>query len=165
MDIYEQIIKETDKITGELTAQRRDFHRYAETGWFEMRTSSIIARKLTELGYEVLTGSQVCRKESRMGVPSEEALDAQYQRAAAQGADPEFLKDTRDGMTGVIGILRCGAGPVIAMRFDIDALGVFEETDSCHRPAREGFRSVNEGFMHACGHDAHAAVGLGVAQV
>ena len=62
-------------------------------------------------------------------------------------------------------ILRCGEGPTVAMRFDIDALGVFEEHDPSHRPAKEGFNSVNEGFMHACGHDGHATIGLGVAKV
>ena len=166
MDIYEQILKMTDEMAGELTAQRRDFHKYAEKGWFEMRTSSIIARKLTDMGYEVLVGEQVCKRDSRMGVPSEEELDAQYERAVSQGADPEFVKYTKGGMTGVIGILHCGEGPTVAMRFDIDALGVFEEHDaSCHRPAKEGFDSVNEGFMHACGHDGHATIGLGVAKV
>ena len=100
-----------------------------------------------------------------MGVPSEEKLEEQYERAVAQGADPEFVKYTKGGMTGVIGILRCGEGPTVAMRFDIDALGVFEEHDPSHRPAKEGFNSVNEGFMHACGHDGHATIGLGVAKV
>ena len=52
MDIYEQITKMADEIAPELVAQRRDFHKFAEKGWFEMRTSSIIARKLTEMGYE-----------------------------------------------------------------------------------------------------------------
>lgn len=85
MDIYEQILKMTDEMAGELTAQRRDFHKYAEKGWFEMRTSSIIARKLTDMGYEVLVGDQVCKRDSRMGVPSEEELDAQYERAVSQG--------------------------------------------------------------------------------
>ena len=155
----------TDDMKDDLVAQRRDFHKYAEPGWFEMRTSSIIARKLTELGYEVLVGDQVCKKEARMGVPSDEELEAQYERAAAQGADPEFLPYTKGGMTGVVGILRCGEGPTVAMRFDIDALGVFEEKDPSHRPSREGFASVNEGFMHACGHDGHATIGLGVAKV
>ena len=56
-----------------------------------------------------------------MGVPSEEKLEEQYERAIAQGADPEFVKYTKGGMTGVIGILRCGEGPTVAMRFDIDA--------------------------------------------
>ena len=76
-----------------------------------------------------------------------------------------LLSTQRGGMTGVIGILRCGEGPTVAMRFDIDALGVFEEHDPGHRPAKEGFNSVNEGFMHACGHDGHATIGLGVAKV
>ena len=165
MNIYDQIKTMTDEMAGDLVAQRRDFHKYAEPGWFEMRTSSIIARKLTDLGYEVLVGDQVCKKDSRMGVPSDEKLEEQYERAVAQGADPEFVKYTKGGMTGVIGILRCGEGPTVAMRFDIDALGVFEEHDPSHRPAKEGFNSVNEGFMHACGHDGHATIGLGVAKV
>ena len=165
MDIYEQITKMADEIAPELVAQRRDFHKFAEKGWFEMRTSSIIARKLTEMGYEVLVGDQVCKKDARMGVPSDEELEEQYERAVAQGADPEFVKYTKGGMTGVIGILRCGEGPTVAMRFDIDALGVFEEKDKSHRPACEGFGSVNEGFMHACGHDTHNAMLLGAVKV
>ena len=52
MNIYDRIKTMSDEMAGDLTAQRRDFHKYAEPGWFEMRTSSIIARKLTELGYE-----------------------------------------------------------------------------------------------------------------
>lgn len=166
MDIYEQITKMADEMSGDLTTQRRDFHKFAEKGWFEMRTSSIIARRLTDMGFdEVLVGDQVCKKEARMGVPSDEELEAQYERAVAQGADPEFVPYTKGGMTGVVGILHCGEGPTVAMRFDIDALGVIEEKDASHRPANEGFGSVNEGFMHACGHDGHATIGLGVAKV
>ena len=67
MDIYEQITKMADEIAPELVAQRRDFHKFAEKGWFEMRTSSIIARKLTEMGYEVLVGDQVCKKRCQNG--------------------------------------------------------------------------------------------------
>ena len=165
MNTYEKIIALADGLQPELVAQRRDFHKHAETGWLEMRTSSIIARKLTDLGYEVLTGEDVCLSENRMGVPSDEVLEKNYQRAIAQGADPEFVKATRGGHTGVIGILRCGEGPVMAMRFDIDALGVFESKEEDHRPAAEGFASVNYGMMHACGHDGHATIGLGVANV
>lgn len=150
MDIYEQITKMADEIAPELVAQRRDFHKFAEKGWFEMRTSSIIARKLTEMGYEVLVGDQVCKKDARMGVPSDEELEEQYERAVAQGADPEFVKYTKGGMTGVIGILRCGEGPTVAMRFDIDALGVFEEKDKSHRlPARASAPSTKALCMPA----------------
>lgn len=165
MSVFETIIREAEALESQLIAQRRDFHKYAETGWFEMRTSSIIARKLTELGYEVLVGEDVCQKDARMGVPSDEALEKGYHRAIEQGADPEFVPYTKGGMTGVIGILRRGDGPTIAMRFDIDALGVIESTDADHRPQKEGFASVNHGSMHACGHDGHAAIGLGVAKV
>ena len=165
MEIYQKILKYAEEAAPDMSAIRRDFHKYAETGWFEMRTSSIIARKLSELGYEVLVGDAVCKKDERMGVPSEAKLKESYLRAQEQGADTEFLKATEGGMTGVIGILRCGAGPTVAMRFDIDALGVFESKDEEHIPAKEGFASVNEGSMHACGHDGHAASGLGVAAV
>ena len=165
MSTYEKIIKLADEVAPEMIALRRDFHKYAEAGWMEMRTSSIIARKLTDLGYEVLVGEQVCDRDARMGVPSDEVLEASYQRAVEQGADPEFVEATRGGMTGVIGILRCGKGPTVAMRFDIDALGVFESHDEDHFPMQEGFVSVNNGVMHACGHDCHATSGLGVAKV
>jgi len=165
MNTKETITQLAEQLLPEMTRRRRDYHKHAETGWFEMRTSSLIARKLTELGYEVLVGEAVCDRAARMGVPGDEKLEAHYAWAEANGADPEFLPATRGGMTGVIGILRCGEGPTVAMRFDIDALGVVEADDDSHRPAREGFRSVNNGMMHACGHDGHATIGLGVAQV
>lgn len=163
--MYQKIIELAEAVTPEMIAYRRDFHKYAESGWLEMRTASIIARRLTELGYEVLMGDAVCKTDARLGVPSEEVLEKNYNRAIEQGADPEFVKATRGGYTGVIGILRCGEGPTVAMRFDIDALGVNESTEDTHLPAREGFASVNAGTMHACGHDGHAASGLGVAKV
>ena len=165
MNIYHIIIDKAQAVTPEMVSVRRDFHKYAETGWLEMRTSSIIARKLKNLGYEVLIGEQVCEKDERMGVPSPEELETAYKRAVGQGADPEFVKATEGGMTGVIGILKCGEGPTVAMRFDIDALGVNESTEEDHLPARDGYASVNVGSMHACGHDGHAASGLGVAAV
>ena len=51
MNTYEKIIVEAESLEKDLIAIRRDFHKHAETGWFEMRTSSLIARRLTELGY------------------------------------------------------------------------------------------------------------------
>lgn len=150
----------------ELTQLRRDFHRHPETGWLEMRTSAIIAKRLTELGYEVLTGRDVCLEGARMGVPPKKTIDAHAQRVMTQGVPADFLtEDMREGFTGVIGILRCGEGPTLAMRFDIDALGMIECPEETHRPTLEGFASVNPGMMHACGHDAHATIGLGVAKM
>ena len=93
-NVYDQINARAEALRPALVARRRDFHRYAESGWFEMRTSSIIARRLVELGYEVLTGRDVCRAEARMGLPTEEALAAHYEWAAENGADPAFLGAT-----------------------------------------------------------------------
>ena len=163
--IYDIITEQAQAMIPQLRRRRRDFHTYAESGWFEIRTSSLIAQRLTELGYEVLTGRDVCLDEGRMGLPPAEVLAEQYQRALDQGAVQPWAERAKDGFTGVIGILRCGEGPVIAMRFDIDALGVFEDKSDSHRPALEGFCSVNDGMMHACGHDGQASIGLGVAEI
>ena len=163
--VFRTIIEEAEKLAPYLTDTRRDLHRYAEGGFREYRTSSLIARRLRDLGYEVLTGDAVMKKEARMSVPSEEESEREMARAIAQGADPEYAETMKGGMTGVIGILRAGEGPVVGLRFDIDALGITESCDEDHVPQKCGFRSVNDGYMHACGHDAHAAIGLGTAEV
>ncbi len=72
--MYQKIIDLTNKIEDKIISQRRDFHKYAESGWFEMRTSSIIAGKLADMGYKVLTGTDVCESDARMGLPSEDEL-------------------------------------------------------------------------------------------
>lgn len=61
--------------------------------------------------------------------------------------------------TGVVGTLHGGAGDgrTLLLRADMDALPVTEET-------AHDFRSTVDGTMHACGHDAHVAVGLAVAE-
>lgn len=160
------MLAQIEEIQPDLTALRRDFHHYPETGWLEMRTSAVIAKRLTEMGYRVLTGRDVCQEGARLGVPAQEELEAHAQRALEQGAPQAYLtQDMREGYTGVIGILECGEGPTLAMRFDIDALGMCECEAQSHRPRAEGFASENPGMMHACGHDGHAAIGLGIAKI
>ena len=164
-DVYQVICQQADAMKEQLRTVRRDLHMYAEPGWCEIRTSSIIAKRLTDLGYQVLTGPDVCLEEARMGLPPEEQLEAEYQRALAQGAIQPYAERAKGGFTGVIGILDCGEGPTVAMRFEIDALGVFEDKGMEHLPTYEGFCSVNDGVMHACGHDGHVSIGLGVAEI
>jgi amidohydrolase len=69
--------------------------------------------------------------------------------------------------TGVIGILRGGKpGPVVALRADIDALPVEEKVDVPFRStARTEWNGMPCGVMHACGHDAHTAILMGVAEI
>jgi aminobenzoyl-glutamate utilization protein A len=147
-----------------LADDRRNVHRHAETGWMEFWTSAFIAQRLADLGYETKLGRRVCAADERMGVPAADALDDGLRRAADQGASPVFLDAMRGGFTGAIASKAHGSGPVIALRFDIDALDLIESDDAAHRPAREGFASVNRGAAHGCGHDGHVAIGLGVAE-
>jgi amidohydrolase len=63
------------------------------------------------------------------------------------------------GKTGVVGLIPGGGpGPVVLLRFDMDALPVTEEN------AVE-YASQVKGKMHACGHDGHVAIGLTVANI
>jgi len=162
-NIDQLVIERIRAISPDVIAWRRDFHRYAELGWTEFRTASLIARRLHEAGVRVQCGKKVICDEERMGLPSAKELEAHYRRAVEQGGDREYLPSLRGGFTGVVGTVYNGDGPIVAMRFDIDAVGIDESRDPEHRPAREGFASVNPGAMHACGHDAHAAIGLGIA--
>jgi aminobenzoyl-glutamate utilization protein A len=64
-----------------------------------------------------------------------------------------------------MGVLDRGGGPTVALRFDLDATELAESPDPDHRPSRERFASERAGVMHACGHDGHVAIGLGVAEL
>ena len=69
--------------------------------------------------------------------------------------------------TGVVGLLDTGRpGPVIALRADMDALPVTEEVDlPFASKSRATFNGQEVGVMHACGHDCHVAILMGVAEL
>jgi len=70
-----------------------------------------------------------------------------------------FEVQTNIGKTGVVGILKGKhKGKTIAMRADMDALPIQEKSDV-------PYKSINDGIMHACGHDAHVAILLGAAEI
>lgn len=163
--MYQKIKELSQNYYLDTVKMRRDFHKYAERGWLETRTACIIATQLEELGYEVLVGEDIMKKEDRMGLPPETILHLNYRRAQKEGANPFYLEKVKNGMTGVAGILKNGEGPTIALRFDIDALGLIEEVSKNHLPFKEGFASCHIGAMHACGHDGHTAIGLTTARI
>jgi amidohydrolase len=89
------------------------------------------------------------------------ALVAEHLRAIG-------LEDVRTGIatTGVTAVLRGGKpGPRIALRADMDALPVTERSDlPFASKATAEFRGQTVGVMHACGHDAHTSILMGVAE-
>jgi amidohydrolase len=104
----------------ELIRRRRDFHRYPELAFQEVRTAGMVAEELTRMGLEVQTGV---------------------------------------GKTGVVGILEGEQdGPTVLLRADMDALPIVEENTF-------PYISTQAGVMHACGHDGHTTIALGVAKL
>ena len=98
-------------------------------------------------------------------------LSYQETRTAALAA--EHLKKlgievrTGVGITGVLGILKGGKpGPVVALRADMDALPVEERVDVPFKStAKATWLGQTVPVMHACGHDAHVAILMGVAEL
>jgi len=74
---------------------------------------------------------------------------------------------TNVAVTGVVGILKGDKpGPVIALRADMDALPVTEKNDlSYASKAKAVYNGQETDVMHACGHDAHTAILMGVAEI
>jgi len=90
-----------------------------------------------ELGFEeVQTSNYVSQHLSALGI--------EHQRGVAR--------------TGIVATLGDGNGPIVALRADMDALPIQEANDV-------PYKSQTPGVMHACGHDAHTAILMGVAEL
>lgn len=143
--VVERLKTGVDALKDWLVATRRSFHRHPELGWQEIETTLRIADELAAAGYHVVAGAEMLGKAERLGL------------------NPE--RRAGEGDTGCIAIADSGRpGPAVCLRVDIDALPI-REASAGHRPAAEGWASGEEGVMHACGHDGHIAIGLGVARV
>ena len=161
MDIKEFVQQRRDAFI----AMRRDFHMYPEPAWLEYRSASKVSDKLISLGYDVALGSEVLDLNSRMGLPSDEVMKAAMERAIDEGADPELVEKMGHGKTAIVATMKFSDdGPVVAFRADMDSNDVIESKASNHIPAKDGFRSRHEKAMHACGHDTHMTMGLGLAE-
>lgn len=87
---------------------------------------------------------------------NEEHETATYVREWLSKAGVEQIESISD--TGVVALVEGEReGPTLAWRADIDALPIHEQSD-------EPYASRNDGVMHACGHDVHTTIGLGLAR-
>ena len=141
--LSERIRALASSIEGDIIAWRRHLHEHPELGAQETQTSAFVRGKLDEwgIGYRVVEGPRPA----------------------------EFSDERADFIgTGVIATIR-GEAPGaydehgnpakrVALRTDMDALPILERTDF-------EYASLNEGVMHACGHDCHMAMMLGAVKV
>jgi amidohydrolase len=115
-----------------------------------------VAPEVTELRHRIHQDPELGYKEEHTA-----ALVAEYLR--------KLGLEVRTGVarTGVVAILHGGKpGPVVAVRADMDALPVIEQTDLPFRSTKkDNYLGQDVGVAHACGHDVHTTVQLGVASV
>src|SRR5213594_208849 len=114
----------------------KDVHTHPELSGHEERTSAIIAKELRAAG---------CQVTEHLG---------KYEKSDLKG-------------NGVVGVMKNGDGPTVLVRTDLDALPVEEQTGLPY--ASKVVAKNDEGkdvhVMHACGHDAHISMFIGVARV
>ena len=143
---------------------RRDFHRHPELGFTELRTVSRVASRLEALGFELRLGQQVMSTPDMRGVPHDDVINARMQELMGDNIAAAWLAQMAHGHTGLVATMQRGEGPTIAFRFDMDALPLNEASEAGHKPVDEGYVSCRPHVHHACGHDGHTAIGLGLAE-
>jgi len=128
------IITHGQSLSPDLLALYKDLHSHPELSHQEERTSAIVADSLRKDGYTVV--------------------------------DHIGIYPDGSHAFGVAGILKNGPGPTLLIRADMDALPIVEETGlpyASHVRAKNA-AGQDVGVMHACGHDVHTTVLLGVAR-
>lgn len=148
--------------TQEMVQFRRRIHKRPEEGWTEFETMNIVVTRLRELDFQVIMGTKAVNPKYVMG-RDPQLVEQAMQRAKDHGVSQAFLDET-EGYTGCVAIFNTGRpGPVTLFRHDMDCVLVQETDDPKHESNAQGYCSERAGLMHACGHDGHTAVGLGLA--
>jgi aminobenzoyl-glutamate utilization protein A len=141
---------------------RRELHRNPEPAFAEIGTAARIEAAIAGLPVDVLTGKEAHDLSNVVDYPSRDTLEKWESAAVLSGVAPDRARYFRDhGTAMVVDVEGLRPGPRWGLRVDVDALPMRESTDSAHFPAAHGFGATN-GAMHACGHDAHATIGVGL---
>lgn len=118
-------------------------------------TAATIEQAVERVSHEMVADRRYFHQHPELGMQEVNTSRVVAERLRSLGLEVQ----TGIANTGVVGLLR-GAKPgkTVLLRADMDALPIEEENDV-------PYRSQNQGAMHACGHDAHTAILLGVAKV
>lgn len=122
----------------DIVSYRRKFHKIPETAFEEVQTTKEIINILKDFNCKLY-----------------------YGKAIYESGTQSNIKDIDDGYTGVMA--EFGKAPYFLFRADIDALKIRETKDKDHVPNVYDFASTNAN-MHACGHDGHIALALGLCE-
>ena len=135
-------LKEIKKLRNQIIEYRRHFHMYPEVSGKEYKTADFIVVELGKMGVKVV----------KQGTRPQEIVKEIY-----TNDDKKTITVVGESLPGVVGLIEgMYPGKTVAIRADMDALTVDEKNDL-------EYSSKSPGVMHACGHDAHMAMVLGVA--
>src|SRR5437762_13980413 len=124
-----------DAVLPSLLTTYKDIHTHPELSTQEQRTSALLAKELKAVG------SDVTENVGKYENPDQKCY-------------------------GVVGLMKDGNGPVVLVRTDLDALPVQEETGLPYASTvvTKNEKGDDVHVMHACGHDAHISMIIGVAR-
>ncbi len=137
------------------------FHQNPEIGFAEFWTTARICEYLSGLNCDLFYGAALYDD-----FPEPELLK-KWDNEIYESAKERYKEDAwiprLNGRTGLVAVIKGKQpGPNVGFRVDMDGLPIIEESnEASHIPLVEGFHSTNKN-MHACGHDGHIAIGLGL---
>jgi amidohydrolase len=171
VSLTQDIQSRAKELLPEATRLRRHLHKHPELSFQERETAAFVARELEAIGIPYTSGVggyglvATVGPESARARPSDGHSDTAGAGPAPRG--PRAPSDTAGAETGAAGREPQPHGtdqrdqrslPIVALRADMDALPIPEETEL-------DFASENGGVMHACGHDVHTSCLLGAARM
>jgi len=143
-----------------LSDLRRTFHRHPEPGWREFRTTARVVEELERIGVdEIAVGREALATDARMAVPDDDEISRGSTALVGPGSattSSNALRVATRASSRRSHRARAVYRAARRSRRDLDS-----RIGGTRPPAGGGgFRSEHDGYMHACGHDAHLAIAL-----
>ena len=121
-----------------------------------MNLKELMLTKINEIEDEIISWRRYLHKHPE--VSNEEEKTGYFVQEKLRSFGLDRILGNFAGTNGVIADIGKNNGKVVALRCDLDALPIFEKT-------KIPYKSKCDGKMHACGHDAHTSILLGIARI